>query len=63
MDIPLGNIFEVTINSNRLYSYIEDIQTQLNQHADKINSLNLSMSTISSSLKEQIVSKDYNIDI
>lgn len=67
MDIPLGSIFEVTINSNKLYAYIEDILTHLRDHADKINDLTLTVADISTSLreqlKEQIKSKDYNIDI
>ena len=43
MDIPLGNIFEVTINSNKLYNYIEDIISQLKAQAEQIASLNVSV--------------------
>lgn len=32
MDLPLGNFFEVTINSNKLFAFIEDIFAQLKQH-------------------------------
>jgi hypothetical protein len=63
MDIPLGTIFEVTINSNRLYSYIEDILSQLRVHSEQIASLNLTVTGISTSISDQLKSKDYNIDI
>lgn len=36
MEIPFGNIFEVTINSKKLYAFIEDILGQLRDHNHKI---------------------------
>lgn len=50
MDIPFGNIFEVTINSNKLYTYIEDILAQLKDHNEKINQLNATVGGINSSI-------------
>lgn len=63
MDIPLGNIFEVTINSNRLYSYIEDIMAQLKDHTLHITQLHSSVAALSTSIKDQLKATDYNLDI
>lgn len=34
MNLPTGNFFEVTINSQKLFAFIEDIHKQL-QHQDR----------------------------
>lgn len=39
MDLPTGNFFEVTINSNKLFSFIEDIFKQLKTQETQIESL------------------------
>lgn len=63
MDIPLGNIFEVTINSNRLYSYLNDILGQLKEQSERINGLGSAVSSISSGLQEQLRKKDQSLEI
>ena len=39
MEIPNGNIFEVTINSNRLLSLIEELQEKLQNQQKMISHL------------------------
>jgi hypothetical protein len=36
MELPCGNFFEVTINSNKLYAHIQQLNDQLTQQKRKL---------------------------
>jgi hypothetical protein len=36
MELPIGNFFEVTINSNKLYSFMEDIMHKLDSQEGRV---------------------------
>jgi len=41
--LPVGNFFEVTINSNKLYALINEMMTSVKEQASRISTLELNI--------------------
>lgn len=50
MDLPLGNFFEVTVDSQRLSVWMEDIQRQIRVQSDRTDELARTLGGLSGSL-------------
>lgn len=54
--LPVGNFFEVTINSNKLYALINEMMTSVKEQASRISTLELNIKRASSMVEKK--SKD-----
>ena len=63
MEIPNGNFFEVTINSHKLLSYINQLSLQLKDQQAKIEEFNAFTNAFEDKMFVKINKKfnDYNI--
>lgn len=54
MELPLGNFFEVTINSNKLYSFMEDFTRKLDTQDARIDELSKRIGSAGSSVDDKL---------
>jgi hypothetical protein len=63
MDLPLGNFFEVTINSNKLFGLMDEIMARLKQHAAQLADLETSVSRTSAIVEKKSKEQSSYYDI
>lgn len=54
MEIPTGNFFEVTINSNKLFESIQKLQQQLQEQDTAIKTIDGTIQAIEDSIWDKI---------
>lgn len=50
MELPLGNFFEVTVNTNKLAGFMDDVLRKVQTQSDRIDELNKIMTAFTSSI-------------
>jgi tRNA(Phe) wybutosine-synthesizing methylase Tyw3 len=63
MNIPTGNFFEVTINSQKLFSFIEEINKQLKHQESQLVALSSKINGMVSSVQEETRTQSRSHDI
>ncbi len=54
MELPLGNFFEVTVDSQRLSAWLDDTQRQIRVQSDRTDELARTVSGLAASLGARI---------
>lgn len=50
MELPLGNFFEVTVNTNKLAGFMDDVLRKVQTQSDRIDELNKIVTAFTSSI-------------
>lgn len=58
MELPIGNFFEVTINSNKLFSFMEDIMRKVDVQDARIGELTRLFGATGTNLDQKLKSQE-----
>ena len=61
--LPVGNFFEVTINSNKLYALINEMMTSVKEQASRISTLELNIQRTSSMVEKKSKDREEGLQI